>query len=109
MQWKLSLFRYLLLLPLSFFERRHTGDIASRFLSIDRIQQTLNTASISPVVDGATAALYQSPEGAKVYDKWFMSTIPPKGLNLNTPMGAELKSEYAKPSDSPDPDSYKAM
>ena len=54
-QWKMSLFRYLLLLPLSFFERRHTGDIASRFLSIDRIQQTLNTASISPVVDGATA------------------------------------------------------
>jgi ATP-binding cassette subfamily B protein RaxB len=54
-QWKMSLFRYLLLLPLSFFERRHTGDIASRFVSIDRIQQTLNTASISPVVDGATA------------------------------------------------------
>ncbi|HEX3416562.1 MAG TPA: peptidase domain-containing ABC transporter, partial [Stellaceae bacterium] len=55
LQWKMSLFRYLLLLPLSFFERRHTGDIASRFLSIDRIQQTLNTTSISPVVDGATA------------------------------------------------------
>jgi ATP-binding cassette subfamily B protein RaxB len=55
LQWKMSLFRYLLLLPLSFFERRHTGDIASRFLSIDRIQQTLNTTSISPVVDGAMA------------------------------------------------------
>ena len=55
LQWKMSLFRYLLLLPLSFFERRPTGDIASRFLSIDRIQQTLNTTSISPVVDGATA------------------------------------------------------
>jgi ATP-binding cassette, subfamily B, bacterial CvaB/MchF/RaxB len=54
-QWKMSLFRCLLLLPLSFFERRHTGDIASRFVSIDRIQQTLNTASISPVVEGATA------------------------------------------------------
>jgi ATP-binding cassette subfamily B protein RaxB len=55
LQWKMSLFRHLLLLPLSFFERRHAGDIASRFLSIDRIQQTLNTASISPVVDGAMA------------------------------------------------------
>ena len=61
------------------------------------------------VVDAATAALYQSPEGAKVYEKWFMQKIPPKGLNLNVPISAELKHEFAKPSDSPDPDSYKAM
>ena len=61
------------------------------------------------VVDAATAKLYTSGEGQKLYDKWFMSKIPPKGLNLNTPIGAELKAEFAKPSDSPDPDSYKAM
>ena len=61
------------------------------------------------VVDDATAALYQSAEGQKLYDKWFMEKIPPKGLNLNTPIGPELKHEFAKPSDSPDPDSYKAM
>jgi ATP-binding cassette subfamily B protein RaxB len=50
--WKLSLFRHLLRLPLSFFERRQAGDVASRFISIDKIQQTLSTTSISPVVDG---------------------------------------------------------
>jgi glutamate/aspartate transport system substrate-binding protein len=61
------------------------------------------------VVDAATAALYTSGEGQKLYDKWFMSKIPPKGLNLNSPMSPELKAEFAKPSDSPDPDSYKAM
>src|SRR5947199_7372039 len=61
------------------------------------------------VVDAATAALYQSADGPKLYDKWFMQKIPPKGLNLNTPIGAELKHEFSKPSDSPDPDSYKAM
>ena len=61
------------------------------------------------VVNDATAALYQSPDGQKLYDKWFMQKIPPKGLNLNVPMSAELKHEFAKPSDSPDPDSYKAM
>jgi glutamate/aspartate transport system substrate-binding protein len=61
------------------------------------------------VVDAATAALYKSADGQKLYDKWFMQTIPPKGLNLNTPIGAELKHEFANPSDSPDPDSYKAM
>jgi ATP-binding cassette, subfamily B, bacterial CvaB/MchF/RaxB len=51
--WKMSLFKHLLRLPLSFFERRHAGDVSSRFLSIDKIQQTLGTSSISPVVDGA--------------------------------------------------------
>jgi glutamate/aspartate transport system substrate-binding protein len=59
------------------------------------------------VVDGATAALYTSGEAQKIYDKWFTQKIPPKGLNLNSPISAELKNEFAKPSDSPDPDSYK--
>jgi glutamate/aspartate transport system substrate-binding protein len=61
------------------------------------------------VADAATAALYQSADGQKLYDKWFMQKIPPKGLNLNAPISVELKQEFAKPSDSPDPDSYKAM
>ena len=61
------------------------------------------------VVDAATAALYTGGEGQKLYDKWFMQKIPPKGLNLNTPIAPELKAEFAKPSDSPDPDSYKSM
>jgi glutamate/aspartate transport system substrate-binding protein len=61
------------------------------------------------VADDATAALYQSAEGQKLYAKWFLQKIPPKGLNLSVPMGAELKKAFAKPSDSPDPDSYKAM
>jgi len=61
------------------------------------------------VADDATAALYTSGEGQKIYDKWFMQKIPPKGLNLNSPISAELKKEFAKPSDSPDPDSYKVM
>jgi glutamate/aspartate transport system substrate-binding protein len=61
------------------------------------------------VVDAATAVLFTSGEGQKLYDKWFMQKIPPKGLNLNTPISPELKAEFAKPSDSPEPDSYKAM
>jgi glutamate/aspartate transport system substrate-binding protein len=61
------------------------------------------------LVDDATAALYQSSEGVGIYDKWFMQKIPPKGLNLNTPMAPELKRVFGKPSDSPDPDSYTAM
>jgi glutamate/aspartate transport system substrate-binding protein len=61
------------------------------------------------VVDAATAVVYTSGEGQKLYDKWFTQKIPPKGLNLNTPIGPELKHEFAKPSDSPDPASYTAM
>jgi glutamate/aspartate transport system substrate-binding protein len=59
------------------------------------------------VVDAATAAVYTSGEAQKLYDKWFMQKIPPKGLNMNMPISPELKAEFAKPSDSPDPDSYK--
>src|SRR6202161_4266877 len=54
------------------------------------------------VVDAATAAVYQSGEGEKIYNKWFMQKIPPKGLNLNVPLGPELKHEFVNPSDSPD-------
>ena len=61
------------------------------------------------LVDKATAALYQSADGPKLYDKWFTQKIPPKGLNLNVPMGAELKHEFARPSDSADPDAYRLM
>jgi glutamate/aspartate transport system substrate-binding protein len=60
------------------------------------------------VVDAATAAVYTSGEAGKLYDKWFMEKIPPKSLNMNMPISPELKAEFAKPSDSPDPDSYKA-
>jgi glutamate/aspartate transport system substrate-binding protein len=66
-------------------------------------------AAFKKVVDAATAALYQGGEGEKIYNKWFTQKIPPKGLNLNVPLGPELKAEFAKPSDSPDPESYKAM
>jgi glutamate/aspartate transport system substrate-binding protein len=61
------------------------------------------------VVDAATAALFQSPEGQTIYDKWFTQKIPPKGINLNSPISPALRAEFARPSDSPEPDSYKAM
>ncbi|WP_076864999.1 amino acid ABC transporter substrate-binding protein [Bradyrhizobium mercantei] len=63
-------------------------------------------APFKKVVDAATTALYTSGEGQKIYDKWFTQKIPPKGLNLNSPAGPEMKKQFAKPSDSPDPDAY---
>jgi glutamate/aspartate transport system substrate-binding protein len=63
-------------------------------------------AAFKKVADDATAALYKSADGKKLYDKWFMAAIPPKGLNLNVPMGAEQTKAFAKPSDSADPEAY---
>ena len=58
------------------------------------------------VADGATSALYKSPEGAALYAKWFMQPIPPKGVNLNIPMSPAVKHAFENPTDSPDPAAY---
>lgn len=51
-QSKSNLFAHLVKLPTAFFERRHIGDIVSRFGSIDTIQQTLNASLIAGILDG---------------------------------------------------------
>ena len=62
--------------------------------------------SFKKVVDAATAALYKSDEIGKIYAKWFQSPIPPRGLNLNTPMSPALKKAFQNPTDTPDPTKY---
>jgi ATP-binding cassette subfamily B protein RaxB len=57
MQWTGSLFAHLLRLPASFFEKRHLGDLVSRFGSINAMQGTLTTAVVSAVLDGIMGLL----------------------------------------------------
>jgi ATP-binding cassette subfamily B protein RaxB len=52
-----NLFRHLLRLPLEFFERRHVGDIVSRFDSIDQVQRMLTTGFVEGFVDGVMVVL----------------------------------------------------
>jgi len=52
-----NLFRHLLKLPLPFFERRHMGDLVSRFGSIEPIRNLLAEGLITALVDGAMAVL----------------------------------------------------
>jgi ATP-binding cassette subfamily B protein RaxB len=52
LQWKLGLFHHLLRLPLDYFERRHVGDVASRFTSLETVQQALTTGPIPALIDG---------------------------------------------------------
>ena len=57
MQWTGSLFTHLLRLPAGFFEKRHLGDLVSRFGSINALQSTLTTAVVSAVLDGIMSIL----------------------------------------------------
>ncbi|MFE1602162.1 amino acid ABC transporter substrate-binding protein [Methylobacterium sp. ID0610] len=66
-----------------------------------------NDEPFKAVVDRATAALYRSPAITAIYDKWFQSPVPPKGINYRFPMPAELKRAFENPTDSPDPAAYK--
>ena len=59
------------------------------------------------IVDDATAKLYKSGEINAIYKKWFLSPIPPKGVNLNVPESDALKKVFANPTDSGDPAHYK--
>lgn len=51
------------------------------------------------VVDGALAKVMTSGEAEKLYAKWFLHPIPPKGLNLNFALSYALKKLYKSPND----------
>lgn len=57
MQWTGSLFAHLLKLSPAFFEKRHLGDLVSRFASINALQNTLTIAVVSAVLDGIMGLL----------------------------------------------------
>lgn len=52
-------------------------------------------------VDKAIIELMDSGEFAKMYERWFMQPIPPKGINLSLPMSDELKANLVTHSDKP--------
>ena len=61
---------------------------------------------LKKVVDDAIIALFRSGEIKKIYAKWFQSSIPSKGINLNVPMSDTLVKVIQKPTDSGNPVSY---
>ena len=52
LQWLANVFSHLMRLPVAWFEKRHTGDVMSRFGAVQKIQQTLTTSFIEAVLDG---------------------------------------------------------
>ena len=82
--------------------------ITSEALSVEPygIMLRRDDPAFKKVVDTAVTNLMKSGELEKIYNKWFMSPIPPKGINLNVPMGASLRKVVASPTDSGDPAKY---
>jgi glutamate/aspartate transport system substrate-binding protein len=51
------------------------------------------------LVDETIAKAETSGEAAKLYQKWFQSPIPPKGLNLELPLSDDMKALFNSPND----------
>jgi glutamate/aspartate transport system substrate-binding protein len=51
------------------------------------------------LVDDTIAKAETSGEAAKLYQKWFESPIPPKGLNLDLPLSDDMKALFSNPND----------
>jgi ATP-binding cassette, subfamily B, bacterial CvaB/MchF/RaxB len=67
-QWTANIFSHLLRLPVLYYQRRHMGDIVSRFGVIGQIQSTLTVSFVAAFLDGMMAvgtlamlALYSLP------------------------------------------------
>jgi glutamate/aspartate transport system substrate-binding protein len=50
-------------------------------------------------VNETLAPFMTSGKAAELYKKWFMSPIPPKGINLNFPLSDQLREAFANPND----------
>lgn len=56
-QWRANVFSHLVRLPVQYFEKRHMGDVISRFGSIEQIQHTLTTSFVEAILDGIMTAV----------------------------------------------------
>jgi ATP-binding cassette subfamily B protein RaxB len=52
LQWLGNVFAHLMRLPVAWFEKRHAGDVWSRFSAVQAIQKTLTTHFVEALLDG---------------------------------------------------------
>ena len=60
---------------------------------------TKGDTQFKKLIDDTIANVQTSGEAEKLYNKWFMSPIPPKGLNLNLPLSDDMKQLFKSPND----------
>ncbi|QIB65707.1 peptidase domain-containing ABC transporter [Kineobactrum salinum] len=73
LQMAANLFHHMIRLPLVFFQKRHIGDVVSRFGSLDNIRQLLSTGLVSAIVDGLMAVV--TLLAMFVYDVWLTLVV----------------------------------
>ncbi|MFZ6736018.1 transporter substrate-binding domain-containing protein [Undibacterium sp. Ji42W] len=86
-------------------------EISKEALSVEPygIMLRKDDAAFKKVVDTAISNVLTSGDVNRIYHKWFMQPIPPKGIALNWPMSDQLKVVAAKPTDSGEPSAYAAV
>jgi glutamate/aspartate transport system substrate-binding protein len=84
-------------------------EISADALSVEPygIMVRKDDVAFKKVVDAAMVNTYKSGAINGIYNKWFLTAVPPKGVNLNVPMGAAFKKVIASPTDSGDPAAYR--
>jgi ATP-binding cassette subfamily B protein RaxB len=55
LQWLANVFSHLLRLPVAWFEKRHLGDVVSRFGAVTTIQRTITSSFVEALIDGLMA------------------------------------------------------
>ncbi len=56
-------------------------------------------AQFKALVDRTVGAIMKSGEIDKIYAKWFMNPVPPKGTNMNFPMTPPIREAFKNPND----------
>jgi glutamate/aspartate transport system substrate-binding protein len=51
------------------------------------------------LTDGVITGMMKDGTFKTMYTKWFLSPVPPHGLNINFPMSADMKALFANPND----------
>lgn len=77
--------------------------IVGEVLSVEpiAIMMRKDDPAFKKLADDTLAGLMKSGEIQKIYDKWFMQPIPPKGAKVGLPASESLKEAWAHPNDKP--------
>ena len=75
--------------------------VVGKFITIEplAIMMSKDDAAFKKVVDDEMRHLIRSGEGEKIYNRWFMSPIPPRNAAMNLPMSYLLRDSWKYPSD----------
>ena len=75
--------------------------VVGKFLTIEplAIMLSKDDAAFKKVVDEEMRHVIRTGEADKIYERWFMTPIPPKNVSMNLPMSYLLRDSWKYPSD----------